>query len=74
LIGETIDTHQLKQIPQQTIQVPLEFEKDSFVTVEVFGEANDDYKAIYPGLMPYAFSNPIYVDYNQDGQWQAPGL
>lgn len=72
--GETIDTHTLVDKPQQTVQIPLQFEQDSFVTVEVFGQAGNDYSAVYPGLDPYAFSNPIYVDFDQDGQWKAPGL
>ena len=57
-----------------TYEVELEFEKDSFVTVEVSGKETADYKTIYPVLFPYAFSNPIYVDYNSDGEWAPPGL
>jgi hypothetical protein len=52
----------------------MAFEKDSFVVVEVKGEASDDYSAVYPRLRPYAFSNPIYVDADGDGVWTAPGL
>lgn len=55
-------------------EVELEFEKDSFVTVEVSGKETEDYKTIYPVLLPYAFSNPIYVDYDSDGEWTPPGL
>jgi len=72
--GDTVDTHTLRNIKHQTIKVPLEFTKDSFVTVEVFGSASPDYQAIYPGINPYAFSNPIYVDFDQNDDWQAPGL
>ena len=54
--------------------IPLEFSQDSFVTIEVSGPANDAYEAIYPGLTPYAFSNPIYVDADSDGKWSPPGL
>lgn len=50
------------------------FEKDGFVTVEVSGEAGHEYNIVYPDMVPYAFSNPIYVDADQDGRWQAPGL
>ena len=56
------------------LDIPLTFEKDSFVTVEVTGKASADYQIIYPEITPYAFSNAIYVDYDLDGQWQAPGL
>ncbi len=72
--GETVATHKLSDKPQQLLRIPLEFKKDSFVTVEVFGPTSRDYSAIYPGISPYAFSNPIYVDFDQDGKWQAPGL
>ncbi len=77
--GQTVSEHSLSaaltpQKRQQTIKLPLEFTKDSFVTVEVFGPVSEDYSAVYPGLAPYAFSNPIYVDSDQDGNWEAPGL
>ncbi len=72
--GDTVDTHRLSDSQQQTVKVPLEFDKDSFVTVEVFGPATEDYSMVYPDLKPYAFSNPIYVDFDQDGIWSAPGL
>jgi hypothetical protein len=54
--------------------IPLKFIKDSYVTIEVIGKANEIYQAIYPGFYPYAFSNPIYVDANKDGIWTEPGL
>ncbi len=72
--GETVDTHRLTNDDEQVVKQPLEFNQDSFVTVEVSGPANEDYTAIYPDISPYAFSNPIYVDADQDGQWKAPGL
>ena len=72
--GQTVDTHRLADLPKQTVQQPLEFERDSFVTVEVFGKATEDYQAVYPDISPYAFSNPIYVDADSDGKWTAPGL
>ena len=27
-----------------------------------------------PGFSPFAFTNPIFVDADEDGQWTAPGL
>ncbi|GAA6151033.1 CehA/McbA family metallohydrolase [Pseudoteredinibacter isoporae] len=54
--------------------LPLSFGKDSFVTVEVEGDRKGLYAEIVPVMPPFAFSNPIYVDADQDGQWQAPGL
>jgi len=73
--GETIAEYQLSgQQSTHNLVVPMSFEKDSFVTIEVSGPASADYSVIYPELTPYAFSNPIYVDFDADGKWQAPGL
>lgn len=70
--GNTIKT--LDATEQRRFKIPLEFTADAFVTVEVFGNPGAGYAALYPRLTPYAFSNPIYVDADQDGVWQAPGL
>ncbi|MED5262822.1 MAG: CehA/McbA family metallohydrolase [Myxococcota bacterium] len=58
----------------QVLQVPLEFSKDSFVTVEVEGPAEGVYAKVLPGFTPFAFANPIFVDADGDGRWTAPGL
>lgn len=71
--GATVVTHELNK-PDTNLLVPLEFTKDSFVTVEVLGTAGSDYATVYPEIRPYAFSNPIFVDFDQDGKWVAPGL
>jgi hypothetical protein len=55
-------------------EVGLEFGNDAFVTVEVEGEANETYRAVNPGFSPFAFTNPIFVDADEDGYWTAPGL
>ncbi len=55
-------------------EVPLTFERDAFVTVEVEGAPRGLYALIHPGLLPLAFSNPIWVDADGDGAWTAPGL
>ncbi len=70
--GETIVEQRVEL--GQKIKIPLIFNKDSFVTVETSGPASEIYSIIYPNITPYAFSNAIYVDYDKDGQWQAPGL
>jgi len=57
-----------------TYELELKFEQDAFLTIEVMGNATPDYTALYPMLHPYAFSNPIYIDADNDGQWQPPGL
>ncbi len=72
--GQTVDQYKLNPGDSHTLLVPLSFDKDSFVTVEVSGPATQDYQAVYPDLAPYAYSNPIYVDFDSDGKWQAPGL
>jgi len=58
----------------ETREVDLEFPGDSFVTVEVEGEVNASFEAVNPGFSPFAFTNPIFVDADADGQWTAPGL
>lgn len=58
--------------------LPMEFEHDAFVTVEVEGpregEAAETYSVLAPGYTPFAFTNPIFVDADGDGRWNAPGL
>jgi len=70
--GDTV-IEQAVQLGQE-IELPMTFSKDSFLTIEVSGPVSEVYSIIYPGITPYAFSNPIYVDFDSDGQWQAPGL
>lgn len=72
--GETVDEYVIGAGSNHDFLIPMSFDKDSFVTIEVQGPASEDYKRVYPDLTPYAFSNPIYVDYDSDGAWQAPGL
>jgi len=57
-----------------THELPLRFEHDSFVFVEVEGEPTDPYTEIFPGFVPLAFANPVFVDADGDGAWSAPGL
>jgi hypothetical protein len=42
-------------------RVPLRFETDTFVTVEVEGPAGPVYEVVAPGFLPFAFTNPIFV-------------
>lgn len=56
------------------VAVPLEFPRDAFVTVEVEGAPNEKYEAVAPGFVPFAFTNPIFVDADADGEWTPPGL
>lgn len=59
---------------QQENLIPLSFSKDSFVIIEVEGPREGLFADIVPNMAPFAFSNPIYVDADGDGQWQPPGL
>lgn len=52
---------------QQT--VPLRVEKDSWLVVLAEGEG---FTALYPGVRPTSFTNPIYIDADGNG-WQPPG-
>ncbi len=56
------------------LELPLAFERDAFVTVEVEGPVQGPYADLYPGFTPFAFTNPIFVDADGDGRWTAPGL
>ncbi len=58
----------------ERIVVPLRFERDAYVTVEVRGEARKPYSLVLPRFEPLAFTNPIYVDADADGAWTPPGL
>ena len=69
-----VSVEQLAVERDKNYEVPLEFSSDSYLTVEVSGPADEVYQAVNPGFTPFAYSNPIYIDYNKDGRWDAPGL
>jgi hypothetical protein len=52
----------------------LAFERDAFVTVEVEGPAEGLYRDALPDFVPFAFTNPIFVDVDGNGRFDAPGL
>ena len=54
--------------------LPIAFERDAFVTVEVEGIAEGLYKDALPNFVPFAFTNPIFVDVDGNGRFDAPGL
>ena len=60
----------------QVVRIPLEFAADGFVVVEVEGRAESDsvYSSLAPGFTPFAFTNAILVDADQNGLWEPPGL
>jgi hypothetical protein len=70
--GELLRTEPVE--PGSQLDVLLDFEADTFVTLEVTGEPSPTYQAVLPGFTPLAFTNPIFVDANADGRWAPPGL
>ena len=70
--GQLVETRAIAA--GDTLELPLAFERDAFVTVEVEGEASETYATLLPRYHPLAFTNPIYVDADGDGRWTAPGL
>ena len=64
--------HRIGVSRDEEVEIPLSLPLDSFLIVEVTGEADALYSAVAPGFTPFAFSNPIYVDADADGEWQAP--
>jgi hypothetical protein len=56
------------------VELPLEFARDGFVVVEVEGVPDPTWTALLPGFTPLAVANPIFVDADGDGTWNAPGL
>ncbi len=58
----------------ESAALPLVFARDAFVTVEVEGPAEGLYRDVLPDFVPFAFTNPIFVDVDGNGRWDAPGL
>jgi len=58
----------------ESASLPLAFARDAFVTVEVEGPAEGIYRDALPGFVPFAFSNPIFVDADGNGRYDPPGL
>jgi hypothetical protein len=56
------------------LEIPLSFKRDSYVVVEVIAEPGELYQKLAPGFKPFAFSNPVFIDADNDGHWQPPGL
>jgi hypothetical protein len=58
----------------ETLELPITFERDGFLVVEVAGTPDATWSALAPGFTPLAVANPIFVDADGDGAWHAPGL
>jgi hypothetical protein len=70
--GEQI--HRAKIAAGETAALPLVFGKDAFVTVEVQGTPEGLYADVLPNYIPFAFTNPIFVDVDGNGRFDPPGL
>lgn len=58
----------------ESAELPLAFATDAFVTVEVEGPAEGLYAEAFPNFVPFAFTNPIFIDTDGNGRFDAPGL
>jgi hypothetical protein len=56
------------------LEIPLSFKRDSYVVVEVIAEPGELYQKLAPGFKPFVFSNPVFIDADNDGLWHPPGL
>lgn len=65
LNGELWQT--LPATPGARLSVPVAVSRDSFLFVEVAGEAGDIYRVVAPGFTPFAFANPVFLDVDGDG-------
>jgi hypothetical protein len=69
--GEVAETLAIE--PGVPFETALTFEADAFVTTEVHGDVTPEFEAVLPRFAPFAFTNPIWVDADGDGEWTAPG-
>lgn len=53
---QSVDVH-----AGETHDVAMTFSEPSFITAEVHGTPGEIYRAVAPGLVPMAFTNPIFV-------------
>lgn len=66
--------HEGTPVEDGVTEIDLTFERDAFVSVEVEGEPGEVYAALLPDFAPLAYTNAIFVDADDDGNWQPPGL
>jgi hypothetical protein len=70
--GEIVEERAIER--GEALTLPLEFDRDGFLVVEVAGLPDDTWSAVLPGFEPLAIANPIFVDADGDGAWTAPGF
>lgn len=64
-----------RQLPTRRgdhVTVEVVADRDAYLVVEVRGKTSARYRALMPGLAPLALSNPIYIDADGNGKWEAP--
>lgn len=47
--------------PRTQLSIPMQFENDDFVVVEVLAPSGLQYQMLYPDMEPVALSNPVFV-------------
>ena len=60
--------HQQAIVRGQELTLPISTDADGFVIVEVTAAADELYRVVAPGFIPFAFSNPIFIDLADDNQ------
>ena len=72
--GEVVDTVALSEDRESVVRfegvLGTNLDRDAFVIVVVEGDAPMD--PLYPGKLPFAFTNPLFVDGDGDGTWTPP--
>ncbi len=72
--GEVVDTVALSGARESVVRfegvLETNLDQDAFVIVVVEGDAPMD--PLYPGKLPFAFTNPLFVDVDGDGTWTPP--
>lgn len=63
---------QLRTFPGDHKVIEIVADEDSWLVVEVRGKAGELYRKVMPDLQPLALTNPIYIDADNNGRWQAP--
>ncbi len=53
----------------KTLTLPVKLVHDSYLVLEVTGKPGEIYRKLAPGFKPFAFSNPVFVDADNDGHW-----
>jgi hypothetical protein len=53
--------------------IPLDLTTDAFVNLEVTGPTTDLSEEVIGATPPFAFTNPIYFDADNDGKWTPIG-